>query len=154
MFSLTIGADALPIRITVAADRYPTLSRYVDRVDVAESKIRYLGWSWNYDIAWIGVDEEELMAIVEAKRSSTVVTASSYWLMITEGTSLSRVMAFMDHEWLEAMPRLSQQLEQSAFDRLILLQSPIVEWRRDEGWRTIPENEEIQTNDVLHAGSA
>lgn len=154
VFGLTVGAAVLPTTITVTADRYPTLSQYVGRVDVAEAKVQYLGWSWNHDIAWIGVDEDELMAIVKAKRSSTVVAASSYWLMITEGATLSRVMAFIDHEWLEAMPRLTRQLEQSAFDRLILLQSPIIEWRRDEGWHTIAENGEIQTNDVLHAGSA
>lgn len=154
VFGLTSGTTALPTTITIAADRYPTLSKYVSRVDVAESKIRYLGWSWNHDIAWIGVDEDELMAIVDSKLSSTIVAASTYWLMITEGATLSRVMAFMDHEWLEAMPRLTRQLEQSAFDRLILLQSPILEWRRDEGWRTLAENGEIRTNDVLHAGSA
>src|SRR5690606_24131777 len=119
----------------------PTLSKYVGRVDVAETKVQFLGWSWNHDIAWICVGEDELMAIVEAKQSSTVEEASSYWLIITEGATLSRVMAFIDHEWLEAMPRLTRQLdEQSAFDRLTLLQSPIIEWRRDEGWRTIAEN--------------
>lgn len=154
VFDLTVGAAVLPTTITVTANRYPTLSKYVDRVDVEDTKIQYLGWNWNHDIAWIGVDEDELMEIVKAKRSSTVVAASSYWLMITEGASLSRVMAFIDHGWLEAMPRLTRELEQSAFDRLILLQSPIIEWRRDEGWRTIADNGEVQTNGVLHTGSA
>jgi len=154
VFAITAGAVDLPATIDVDPARWPILGKYVSRVEIAASTVRYLGWSWNFDIAWIGVTEAELMAIVDAKRSSTVVTASSYWLMITEGGTLSRVMAFMDHEWLEGMSRLTKQLEDGPFDRLILLQSPIIEWCRHVGWRTITEQGGTQTDDVFHAGAA
>lgn len=154
VFEITAGAVDLPTTIAVDPARWPILGKYVSRVEIAESTVRYLGWSWNFDIAWIGVTEDELIAIVDAKRSSTVVTASSYWLIITEGTTLSRVMAFMDHEWLEVMSRLTKQLKDGPFDRVILLQSPIIEWCRDVGWRTIAEQGGTQTDDVFHAGPA
>lgn len=154
VFAITAGAVDLPATIDIDAARWPILGKYVSRVEIAASKVRYLGWSWNFDIAWIGVTEDELMTIVDSKRSSTFVTASSYWLMIAEGATLSRVMAFMDHEWLEVMTRLTKQLVDGPFDRLILLQSPIIEWCRDVGWRTIPELGGKRTDDVFHAGAA
>lgn len=139
LFAITASAVDLPTTIDVDPARWPILGKYVSRVEIAASTVRYLGWSWNFDIARIGVTEAELMAIVDAKRSSTVVAALSYWLIITEGAPLSRVMAFMDHEWLEVMSRLTKQLEDGPFDRLILLQSPVIEWCRGVGWRTIAE---------------
>jgi len=153
LIAVIAGAVDLPANISIDPARWPTLGKYVSRVEVAASTVRYLGWSWNFDIAWIGVTEDELMTIVDAKRSSTVVAASSYWLMITEGATLSRVMALMDHEWLEVMSRLTKQLEDGPFDRLILLQSPIIEWCRDVGWRTIAEQGGTKTDDVFHAGA-
>jgi len=40
--------------------------------------------------------------------------------MITQGMSPSRLMAFMGHQWLENMNRLTNLLEETEFDRLIL----------------------------------
>jgi hypothetical protein len=137
VISLTTEPIVGATDIVIEPARSPVLAKYVSRMEVAPSKVPYLAWHWNHDTAWIGVTEEELMAIVAAKARSTTVPAASYWLMITGGATLSRVMAFIDHEWLEAMPLLTRQLEDGPFDRLVLLQSPIIEWRRDTGWQTV-----------------
>ena len=104
----------VPATIVVDPARRPIPGKYASRVEIADSEIRNLGWSWNFDIARISVSEDELMAIVEAKRSSTAVAASPYWLMITEGATLSRVMAFMEHEWLAVMSRLPVRSRQQS----------------------------------------
>jgi hypothetical protein len=123
-------------RIPIDPTRQPVLAKYLTHIDLSPSTLRNLSWRWNFDIAWIGVSEDELLAIVEGKAGSTVTAASSYWLIVTEGPTLSRVMAFMDHEWVDTMPRLQLALNAGPYDRLILSQSPVIEWRRDAGWRT------------------
>ena len=138
VIGLVAPRPGAPEMLVIDPDQHPVLAKYVSCIEVAYAKPRYTNWLWNFDVAWVGVTEDELLRILESKLASPVQPASSYWLMITEGASLSRIMAFMDHTWLVAMHRLTRQLEQSPFDRLILLQSPIIEWRRDRGWLDFP----------------
>jgi hypothetical protein len=68
------------------------------------------------------------------KAKSTVAPASEYWLIIAGGNRLSTLLALMDADQLRIMPELEGTLDASPYERVVLLQQPLIDWRRGEGW--------------------
>ena len=116
------------------AQRHPILARYTDRISVAPTKAHRIMWFWNYDAAWVGLLESELISILAQKAKSTVAPASEYWLIIAGGNRLSTMLALMDADRLRIMPELEGTLAASPYERVVLLQQPLIDWRRGEGW--------------------
>lgn len=112
----------------------PLIARYVDRIEISPAQCR-IAWGWNFDRAWVGVRNGELEEIIERKAASFERCCQERWLIIAGGSDLSTLMAL--HTSLEMMPNLGTFLLRSALDRLILIDSCVVEWRRNEGWRQL-----------------
>ncbi|MFD1199948.1 hypothetical protein ACFQ3K_16780 [Brucella gallinifaecis] len=123
------------------ADIYPILARYIDSISVSSTKAHRIMWFWNYDVAWVGPLESELISILAQKAKSAVASTSDYWLIIAGGNRLSTLLGLMDANQLRIMPNLESALLGSPFERVALLQQPVIDWRRGEGWsnrQTVP----------------
>lgn len=116
------------------AQRHSILARYTDRISVSPTKANRIMWFWNYDAAWVGLLENELISILAQKAKSTVAPASEYWLIIAGGNRLSTLLALLDADQLRIMPDLDGALAGSPYERVVLLQQPLIDWRRGEGW--------------------
>lgn len=134
LFALSsLGVDGL---IKIESSSYPTLAKYVDCVGLASAKVAPC-WTSNIDGAAVGATENELLRLVQRKAASTERSAATYWLIIAGGSDISQMLAFIDHQWLVVMKKLTLCLEESPFSRLVLDQNPVIEWRRDTGWATV-----------------
>jgi hypothetical protein len=140
--SLSSGVFSGETEINISQEKHPLSYRYLSKIVVTPtgSPMR-LCWIHNFNVAWIGITENEILSIINDKQKSAMLAENvENWLIIFGGDSLARSHGSLDHYSLEQFPELNRSLKGNAFSKVIIMEQCVIEWDREKGWDTFPES--------------
>jgi hypothetical protein len=129
-------------------EEYELLQRYL-----ADLSIKKVGspmtWDWNHEAAFVGLQEDELMAALEAKlRKAPIYSSKGFddlWLLVVSGYRLSQAMGLRLEYELNSFATVNEELRNSLYGKVFLFQymlDVIYEW---PGWVKIGEEKLFPT---------
>lgn len=116
-------------------ETYPLLSKYIRKLYVQKVGI-YVTWEWNYNVASVGLTEDEFIAAIKSKLISNYSDSQfdELLLLIVSGHRLSQAMGIHLLYNLNNYKKLEDDLRKSFFNRVFIYQYMfdfIYEW---PGW--------------------
>jgi hypothetical protein len=127
---------------------YPLLNKYLAKFCL-EKVGCYITWEWNYNFAWVGLTEVELIDAIRTKIEKIVnykqKDLDELWLLIISGHRLSQDMGRLLEYKLNTYSHLNSVLKKSGYSKAYTYQymlNVIYQW---PGWTKIGTEDLIPT---------
>lgn len=125
-------------------EQYPLLNKYVEYLELQQVKC-YMFWDWSHNAECVGLQEEELRGIIQAKIDKHVQSqVDENWLLITSGTRLSQQMGYLFVKKMNKYTSVCDLLNDCPFNKVYIYdytRSKVFLWTLDGGWVAATTNE-------------
>lgn len=119
---------------------FPLLQAYLKCLDLYIAGC-YISWEWNHNIAWVGLDENELCNIVRPKLGKPRINGvDEYWLLVVSGPYLSQSMGIPQIEEIRNWQQLNVDLGKGPYDRIYVFQymvDRVLLWTPSARWHEV-----------------
>ena len=122
---------------------YPLLNIYLEKISLIRLDCYGIFWDWNYNAAWIGVNEDELKSTItpklKNKRPGNII---EYWLLLSCGLGTSQQMGLpkLHIRELKNATSLNLKINRGPFDKIYIYQrkhGSVVSWDKGIGWSIV-----------------